>query len=83
MCCSYLEYFESVVDFPVALLCFDFPDKVTDLTLHKGPVVEEAPVNIQGDLWPTPAEIYQRTLNQPLKESGTYAMGFYLFGAEC
>ena len=49
MCCSYLEYFESVVDFPVALLCFDFPDEVTDLTLHKGPVVEQTTVDIQDE----------------------------------
>ena len=50
MCCSYLEYFESVVDFPVALLCFDFPDEVADLTLHKGPVVEQSPVDIQDEV---------------------------------
>jgi len=47
---SPLEYFESVVDFPVALLCFDFPDEVTDLTLHKGPVVEQSPVDIQDEV---------------------------------
>jgi len=44
-----LEYFESVVDFPVALLCFDFPDEVADLTLHKGPVVEQTTVDIQDE----------------------------------
>ena len=50
MCCSYLEYFERVVDLPVAFLLLKFLDKVFDLTLHKGPVVEQSTVDIQDEL---------------------------------